>query len=346
MDKRLFVWIGFLFALIACNLGVSEPTPKMDLFATLAASTPLAASSSVETMTPPVPFFLVTPLPPTADRISPVANPQGRIVYTCQIFGSLSRSQICIINADGGGFQQLTSDDTRQHYYPSLSPDGKSIVYAAFRDGKFFEIYEMNLASGAAFQLTNKLGGLGSPEISPSGEAIIFSRFAPNINKNFIWWMTRRGEDADKISRFAGWEPTWSPDGKYILFVSDEEGAPRLYTSRFNGDELHRFGALNGVSGRPDWSPDGKWVVVSAGNPGKIYLMDADGANARVISPAGSDSREPSFSPDGEWVAFRLSFDNPGDPDVCEIYIMRLDGSDLRRLTTNDYCDSQPRWGR
>jgi Tol biopolymer transport system component len=73
--------------------------------------------------------------------------------------------------------------------------------------------------------------------------------------------------------------------------------------------------------------------------------MNADGTNARVLSPAGGNSQGPSFSPDGQWVAFTAYFDHFGDDHGCEIYIIRVDGTDLRRLTDNDYCDYQPRWG-
>jgi Tol biopolymer transport system component len=59
----------------------------------------------------------------------------------------------------------------------------------------------------------------------------------------------------------------------------------------------------------------------------------------------GTNSLAPSFSPDGRWVAFTGYMDHPHEDDGCEIYIMRIDGSDIRRLTDNDYCDYQPRWG-
>jgi TolB protein len=263
------------------------------------------------------------------------------------MFGSISTSQICIVNADGTGFRRLTTDDSIQHYYPSLSPDGYSVVYSAFRKQKVFEIYEMNLASGKATQLTNNLGSLSAPEISPDGKSIIFSRTSINATQTVIWRMERKGENADKISRSTGWDPTWSPDGESILFVSDVNGLPYLFISRANGKGMRQFGDWV-VSGRGDWSADGRWIVTYGGDPGnrEIYLLNADGANALVISPTGGNSREPSFSPDGQWVAFSSSYGNPGDANACEIYIMRVDGSDLRRLTTNDYCDSQPRWGR
>ncbi|MCB0120041.1 MAG: PD40 domain-containing protein, partial [Anaerolineales bacterium] len=74
-------------------------------------------------------------------------------------------------------------------------------------------------------------------------------------------------------------------------------------------------------------------------------IMNADGSNARMLTPTGGNSQGPSISPDGQWVAFTSYFDHYGEIHGCEIYIMRVDGTDVRRLTDNDYCDYQPRWG-
>jgi TolB protein len=350
MNKQIYFWSGFLLLLLACTLGTFAPTPTTDLFATLSASTPLSANRTA-TINPAIAtsVFLSTPIPSTVTVPTSASTdqPKGQIVYTCQIFKLQASSQICIINADGTGFRRLTTDDTRQHYYPSLSPDGKSVVYAVFLQANIYEIYEMDLASGNVVQLTNKLGNLSAPEISPNGKSIIFTASLGSANKNAIWLMDRSGENADKISRTVGWDPTWSPDGKYVLFVSDMDGVVQLFRSRFNGKELHRVGYLPVVGGRGDWSSDGKWIVTYAGDPGnrEVYIMDVDGLNARVISPAGGNSREPSFSLDDQWVTFTSYLDNLGNENGCEIYIMRRDGTDLRRLTNNDYCDSQPRWG-
>ena len=160
--------------------------------------------------------------------------------------------------------------------------------------------------------------------------------------------MDRNGQNAENIARTAvGWDPTWSPDGKYILFASDMDGPVQLYTIRVNGKELHQVSNLPAIRGRSDWSPDGKFIVTYSGEPWKreVYIMNADGTNARVLSPAGGNSQGPSFSPDGQWVAFTAYYDKLGDDNGCEIYIVRVDGTDLRRLTNNDYCDYQPRWG-
>ena len=211
MDKRFIFWIGLLLMLLACTLGTSAPTPTSNLFATLSASTPLSANPAA-TMDPAqsaTSVFLSTPIPSTVTvpTSSSTDQPMGKIVYTCQIFKVQASNQICIINADGTGFRRLTTDDTRQHYYPSLSPDGRSVVYAAFRQANIYEIYEMDLATGSVVQLTNKLGNLNAPEISPDGNHIIFKLWSPNTDKNTIWKMNRDGQDADKISRVSGLGP-------------------------------------------------------------------------------------------------------------------------------------------
>jgi Tol biopolymer transport system component len=103
-------------------------------------------------------------------------------------------NQICIINPDGTGFRRLTTDDTKQHYYPSLSPDGKSVVYAAFREADVYEIYEMDIVTGDVIQLTDKLGILNAPEISPDGKFIVFKYEPANSEKYAVWIMDRNGE--------------------------------------------------------------------------------------------------------------------------------------------------------
>jgi Tol biopolymer transport system component len=74
--------------------------------------------------------------------------------------------------------------------------------------------------------------------------------------------------------------------------------------------------------------------------------MNENGSGLQQISPDGMNSQGASFSPDGKWVTF-TAYTNVADRDLnsCEIFIMRVDGTDVRQLTDNGYCDYQPRWG-
>jgi TolB protein len=357
MKRRFFALIAALICTLACNIGAAtQPPESSGLLATLAASTPLTnvTPSYFDTGTPVLPtsqFNFPTLGPtlgvPTSSQPNQSNPPTGHIVFTCQIFKIQASNQICIMNADGSGFRRLTTDNNRQHYYPSLAPDGQSVLYAAFREANIYEIYEMNINSGEVKQLTNKNGVVNGPEVSPDGKSIVYKIWTVYSDRNIIMLMDRNGDNKNNIPHAEGWDPTWSPDGKYVLFASDMDGSIQLYTIRADGKQLHKISNLPAIRGRSDWSPDGQYIVTYSGEPWhrEVYIMNADGTNARILSPAGGNSQGPSISPDGNWVAFTAYFDHPDDDHGCEIYIMRIDGTDLRRLTDNDYCDYQPRWG-
>jgi TolB protein len=343
--------------MLGCGLLSPAVAPTSDLFATLQASTPSGSSSPAATNLVETPDFdFPTPLPPTASTstvpdLIPSPSPEdqltGHIVFTCQIYKVQALNQVCIMNADGSGWRRLTSDDTRQHWYASLAPDGGSVLYSSFREANVHEIYELNLADGTAARLTSRLGVLTAAEISPDGDMITFTRWAPNSNQYQIWLMDRNGENAGNIPRLIGWDATWSPDGRQLLFASNRDGDNQLFTVNVNGRGLQRVTNLPAIRGRSDWSPDGQSIVTYSGPAWnrELYIMNADGSNVRQLTPSGGNSQGPSFSPDGQWVVFTAYFDQYGDDHGCEIYIIRVDGTNLRRLTNNDYCDYQPRWG-
>jgi Tol biopolymer transport system component len=77
----------------------------------------------------------------------------------------------------------------------------------------------------------------------------------------------------------------------------------------------------------------------------EVYLMNEDGSNLLQVSPAGMNSQGASLSPDGKWIAFTAYTNVTGDLNSCEIFVMRINGTDVRQLTDNSYCDYQPRWG-
>ena len=255
------------------------------------------------------------------------------------------------MNADGSGYRRLTPEDSIRHFYPSLSPDGQSVLYVAFREQNVYEIYSLDLNDSGLDRLTNRLGILTAPEVSPDGTRITFARGLPSTGQSQVWVMDRSGDNPENIPQLLGWDPTWSPDGKQILFAAGpdgpEGGGVQLFTVKVNGRDLHQVTNLPAIRGRSDWSPDGGSIVTYSGPSWnrETYIMNADGSSARQLAPAGGNSQGPSFSPDGKWVAFTAYFDKYGDDHGCDIYIIRVDGTDLRRLTNNDYCDYQPRWG-
>ncbi|MBN2385648.1 MAG: PD40 domain-containing protein [Anaerolineales bacterium] len=307
------------------------PTGTLALFPTGGTPVPVP-SEPAATIFPEWTATLTSTAIPTAVDIP------GKIVFTCQLAGD----QICLMNADGSNLRQLTFDNVR-HWYPSLAPDGNSVVYSAYRVDNVYEIYEVTL-NGTITQLSDGWGVLKAPEISPDGTQIVFGRGDANGGES-IWVMDRDGGNPRQVYA-PGWDPVWSPDGASILFASiDQYGAIQLFITDLEGRGVTQVSNLRGARGRNDWSPAGI-LATYAGQPGsrEIFFMNVDGSDPREVT-TGGDNVAPSFSPDGAWMTFMSYRDNPGDPLGCEIYVMRLLDALVVRLTYNGYCDWQPRWG-
>ena len=143
----------------------------------------------------------------------------------------------------------------------------------------------------------------------------------------------------------------WSPrtglqTAQRILFAVGEGDNRFLYTMASDGQDVNIVNNSFTTGGRSDWAPFGNILVSYSGEPWarNLFTMNIDGSGLSEIY-SGGNVQGPTFSPDGNWVAFTGYIDEMGNNDGCEIYAMRLADKLLRRLTNNNYCDWQPRWG-
>jgi Tol biopolymer transport system component len=102
-----------------------------------------------------------------------------------------------------------------------------------------------------------------------------------------------------------------------------------------------------------DVERDGGEIAFSVNRAGwnEIWLMDADGSERRRLTEAASPqndaagSMSPAWSPDGTEIAFAAQIGTRvEDQRLTEIYVMKADGTDRRRLTTNADLDADPTW--
>ena len=206
-------------------------------------------------------------------------------------------------------------------------------------DGNF-KIYELAL-TGQLDKINDTVGI--APEVSPDNQAIAF--VTGEGGKDYIWVMDRDGSHP-RVVYSDGWDPTWSPDSSRILFATTVNGKPQLASVNLDGSDFRQVTDLPDLRGRSDWSADAAHIITYSGKPWKreLFIMNPDGSDLHQITPSGGNSQGPSFSPDGQWVAFTAYYDAYANNNGCEIYVMRIDGSRLTRLTDNTYCDWQPRW--
>ena len=265
-------------------------------------------------------------------------EPIGKIVYTCFVDGV---DQICIIDADGKNQTQLTFSSSTD-WYSSISAQGE-ILFSSQRTTAF-GIHQMSENAGNLQLLTPPRNGDYSPELSPDGRQIVFTRVEDG-NQN-IWLMDTNANNLQAVTNFEGdaLDPTWSPDGSQIAFARRliDEPTYSHFIINLDGSGLRQLApSLPNQGGRSDWSPDGNWLAIYAGERGdrNIYLVSIVGDEIIQLTEWG-DNLAPAWSPDGNWLVFTSYRD--GDN---ELYIMRPTGIDIRQLTFNDSADWQPRWG-
>ena len=306
---------------------------------TVLSTTPPGTAVPTESFVTASPFPTLTITPqnlPTAGANFGNTPPTGRIVFTCYIN---QIDQVCLMNADGSGRQQLTNSSATS-YYASLSTDGDTIYFVS-KQGGTFDIYSMSPKGKGLKRLTRNIGALYAPELSVSGDRVVFTN--ESGGKQRIWVMRPDGKNPHPISDGPeDIDPTWSPDGSRIAFASARTGQRQLYVMDKDGSEVQQVTHLDNMGGRSTWSPDGTRLAFYRGPQGdhNIFVINVDGTGLIQLTNGG-DNLGPSWSPDGKWIAF-TSFRDGNN----EIYIMHPDGTDVTRLTNNPTSDWQPRWGR
>src|SRR5580765_7417000 len=127
-----------------------------------------------------------------------------------------------------------------------------------------------------------------------------------------------------------------TPPGRNGLIVYAQELRPghyQLFTIRPDGSGAKQVTHLVSAQ-NPDWSPNGKTIVaeVETTSGAGITLLSPTGTVIRNLTPKGEQG-QPSFSPDGKWIAYERDV-APGNNGV---WLMRSDGTGLRRITRNPF---------
>ncbi len=142
--------------------------------------------------------------------------------------------------------------------------------------------------------------------------------------------------------------PAWSPDGTKIAFTSNRDGLGDIYIMNSDGGNVTRLTYTPARESSSIWSPDASKIVFDSERDGnrEIYIMDSDGSNqTRLTFNATSDVGPVSFSPDGKRIAFSRNASNEGlSVYNFDIFLMNINGSEVRQLTVDPEFDAEPIW--
>ena len=135
----------------------------------------------------------------------------------------------------------------------------------------------------------------------------------------------------------------FSPDGQWIVFTSHRNSGADLYRIHPDGSGLQRLTNHPAFDDSAAFSPDGQRVAFVSSRSGQadIWMLElGSGKTWNVTNSPGGDFR-PAWSPDGAWLAFSS---DRGTRDESDLYMIRPDGTGLRRLTDAPGWDGSPSW--
>ena len=226
------------------------------------------------------------------------------------------------------------TDQPGVEYFPTISPDGKDVVYAAQENG-VFHIFSQRIGSKKRDDLTpGSSNDNTQPAYSPDGETIAFRS---EREPKGIYLMSATGGNLRQVSDF-GFHPSWSPDNKEIVVASFGRDQP---TTRANpGSTLNVINIASRErreiakieASFPTWSPNGHriayWFYTDTYGRRDIATIPAAGGEPVIIAKDFAVSNwNPVWSPDGKYLYFVSS--KSGNMNFWRVQIDERTGQQL-----------------
>jgi len=198
--------------------------------------------------------------------------------------------------------------------YPSLSPDGRRLVYQqTFRDSNIWR---------ASLETPTRLGkpqvwiastrAEFDPRYSPDGARILF--ISDRSGRRELWLADADGKNQQQLTaNTPAWgSPQWSPDGTRIVFDGRVKGKADIYLMNTAGGPATRLTEDPAEDIVPSFSHDGRWIYFCSNRSGsqQLWRMPASGGAAeQVTQDGGFDSQE---SADGKYLYYSKGREKPG----------------------------------
>lgn len=212
------------------------------------------------------------------------------------------------------------------------------------------EIYKIRPDGTSARRLTRNKTGDADPEWSPNGRKIVYRCRAPfgeraTQKSGEICIMDASGNGVKRLTdnKVADLSPSWSPDGRIIIFVRIFQLGPGefqwdIFKMRSDGSQTKRLTNSQAYDDHPEWSPDGKRITFVSARSGNqdIWSMGPNGKQKRNLTRSEESETYPSWSPDGKRLVFSRFLSSALADEGWQLFKMRRDGSNVRRLTDDD----------
>ncbi len=176
---------------------------------------------------------------------------------------------------------------------PSWNPAGNRIAFASNREGdRIWRVYLTWAEEGA--EVTSLTIG-EAPQWHPTEDRLAFRGCDDTGNRCGLWQVNSRGGDRAPLTDVpSDNRPTWSPDGRYVVFTSDgRNGNFDLYRVDVNSGQVVPLTTDPAIDTLPTVSPDGRWVAYASTRSGswQLWALSLNGGTSVLISPINGDFR-------------------------------------------------------
>ncbi|HUI55250.1 MAG TPA: protein kinase [Bryobacteraceae bacterium] len=215
-------------------------------------------------------------------RDSPAVSPDGtKIAFDSSTYDM----DIVEIPLAGGPLRSLIAT-SRDELFPAWSPKGSQLAFVTDRSGAH-EIWLKSTQEGWERPLVTQRDFPGdetqwllTPAFSPDGSRIAYSRIS-NKHIGELWISPVGGGSPVRLNNSDAYQiaPSWSPDGKWIVYFSSDDG---LMKAAVGGSEpAVALGFSSGCENPAQWSPDGQWIACAT--DGAVALVSPDGKTRRTV---------------------------------------------------------------
>ena len=284
---------------------------------------------------------------------------QGRKIYYLSDAGQYHRLNIWCHDLETKGTRQITRFKEYDVKWPSNGPgpDGGGEIVFQYNA----KLYLLDLSTeqtspvnisipGARPKLrpTRKdvTGRLSNWYVSPKAKRVLVEA------RGDIWSLPAKNGTPRNLTRTSGIaerEPSWSPDGKWITYISDESGENELVMRPADGQGEPQTVTDMGPGYRYQgvWSPDSKWMVITD-HESKFYLFNIEQRETRYfdrIDISGWNQGVPRgfrWSPDSQWLAYT----KPNADNMNTITLYNVQKDELHEVTEGMFTDYLPTFDR
>lgn len=248
-------------------------------------------------------------------------------------------NRLVIADSDGYGEQTLLALN-QPIMSPAWSPDGSSLAYVSFEQGRAM-VYAQSLLTQRRVLLAALPGSNSAPAWSPDGQQLALVLTHDGNSQIYLVRADGSGLRRISMSDTIDTEPAFSPDGSYLLFTSDRGGSAQIYRMPVSGGEAERLTFEGSNNFSPRFSPDGKNFVFAHFKGGVFYIaaQNFETKQIQILTPGGWD-KKPSFSPNGKLVLFATEVHGRGI-----LSTVSSDGRVTQRMTPQRGDIREPTWG-